>query len=471
MEGITILEAKVIKPYRLFQHQGNWHLINVEGMFATTIDEAAARMFERIATGSTVQMEPLMEEQLKKLGLLAEDGGQTQKAKKEIKQEPIPVRNMHLFMTQSCNLKCVYCYGDGGGYGAGGSMEEKTAFQAVDWLLEQAGKIKKLYIGFFGGEPFLNFPLMKAVVEYAEKKVREMGKEVEFYTTTNATLLDNEKIAFIKEHQIAVNISFDGPKEIQDRQRPYANGEGSYDAIVPKIKKMLAALPRTPGHAVIVGNTEPELVKEALWGIGFSEISITPASQSLFAGETDKTKTERTQYILQAQEQEMENWIDLIKSRNSEALITLKAKSGLFKGLIALLHNTKKRYACGAGRGFVAVSCAGDFYLCHRFVGQDEYKLGNVFQKNLNRGAYQESPVTGNALCAACFAKYYCAGGCMHDHVGYSGSVAIPSEDICRLKRRELELAAVIACCLDHEDKKFLIEREIVTPKPCPLDF
>ncbi|HBV97166.1 MAG: radical SAM protein [Peptococcaceae bacterium BICA1-7] len=464
------MEWKAIKPYHLFQHQSSWYVINVEGMFANTINEAAARMLEVINAEPVTQPEPLREE-LRKLGLLAEGRGQIQTDKKGLKKEPFPVISMCLFLTQSCNLKCVYCYGDGGGYGTGGSMEEKTALQAVNWLLEQAGKIKKLHIGFFGGEPFINFPLMKAVVEHAEKKVLEMGKKIDFHTTTNATLLNDERIAFIKEHQIATVISFDGPKEIQDAQRPYANGEGSYDTTVPKIKKLLAAVPETPGHAVIVGNTEPELVKEALQEIGFSEVSIVPASQSLFAGESDRTKKARTQRILQALEKEAENWISLTKSRNSEALKILKARNGLYQGLMALLHNTKKRYACGAGLSSAAVSCAGDIYLCHRFVGRDEYKLGNVFERDLNREEYQKSPVTGSGVCVACFAKYYCAGGCKHDNVGSSGSVAIPSEDMCRLRCRELELAAVIACRLDTEDKKFLIEREIFTPKPCPLDF
>lgn len=465
------MEQKVIKPYHLFQHQGNWHVINVEGMFANIIDEAAASVLEMITAEPVPQLEPSMEEQLQKLGLLAEEGGQTYKAKKEIKKDPVPVISMSLFLTQSCNLQCVYCYGDGGGYGAGGSMEEKTAFQAVDWLLEQAGKIKKLHLGFCGGEPLQNFPLMKAVVEYAENKARELGKEVAFHITTNATLLDDERIAFIKEHRIAAMISFDGPKEIQDAQRPYNNGEGSYDTTVPKIKKLLAAVPETPGHAVIVGNTNPELVKEALQEIGFSEVSIIPASPSLFAGEADKTKAARTLRILQALEQEAENWLRLTKSRNSEALKTLKARNGLYKGVAALLHNTKKRYACGAGLDLAAVSCAGDIYLCHRFVGQDEYKLGNVFQKDLNREKYQKSPVIGNGICAGCFAKYYCAGGCKHDNAGFSGSVARPSEDMCRLRCRELELAAVVASRLDPADKAFLIERGIFTTKPCPLDF
>ena len=466
------MEPKVIQPYHQFNHQGSWYVINIEGMFASSIDEATVGALEMITAEPPAPLESPLKEQLKKLGLLSEGGEQTPNAKKERPAEPVPVVHMCLFLTQSCNLKCVYCYGDGGEYGTGGSMEEKTAFQAVDWLLEQAGKIKKIRIGFFGGEPFLKFPLMKAVVEYAEKRVQEMGKNIGFHATTNGTLLDDEKIAFIKEHQLSVMISFDGPKEIQDAQRPYANGEGSYDSIVPKIKKLLAILPQTPGHAVIVGNTDPQLVKNALRKIGFTKVSVTPASKSLFTGEPDKTKSARdTESLLQALEQESDTWIRLTQSRDSEALKSLMAKSGLYQGLISLLHNSKRHHACSAGLGLVGVSSAGDVYLCHRFVGRDEYKLGSVFAKDLNREEYQKSPTTGSSVCAACFAKYYCAGGCKHDNVGSCGSVAMPSADICLLRCRELELAATIICRLDPEDKDFLVEQRIFSPKPCLLDF
>ncbi len=445
------MEQKIIKPYHLFNHQGSWYAINVQEMSAAIIDDATAGMLETINTEQPVRIESHTEEQLK---------------------EFIPVVNMSLFLTQSCNLRCVYCYGDGGKYGDGGNMEEKTAFQAVDWLVEQSGKIKKLHIGFFGGEPFLNFSLMKAVVEYAEKRVQEVGKQVDFNVTTNGTLLDDHKIAFIKEHQISVMISFDGPKEIQDAQRPYANGEGTYDDTVPKIKKLLAVLPETPVNAVIVGNTDCQLVKVGLQDIGFTQISIVPASESLFNGEIDQAKLSRDiRVLLQALEQEAEAWIDLIKSRNCAALKCLMVKSGLYEGLIALLHNIKRYYGCDAGRGLVGVSCTGDVYLCHRFVGQDAYKLGSVFEKDLNREKYQESPATTTGVCAACFARYYCAGGCKHDNVCSSGSITTPAEDMCRLRCRQLELAATVVGRLGPDDRAFLVEQQIFPPKPCPLDF
>ncbi|MDD3897848.1 MAG: SPASM domain-containing protein, partial [Syntrophomonadaceae bacterium] len=356
--------------------------------------------------------------------------------------------------------------------GTGGSMEEKTAFQAVDWLIEQSGKMKKIHLGFFGGEPFLNFPLMKAVVEYAEKKVREMGKEVGFSATTNGTLLDDEKIAFIKKHQFDIGISIDGPRAVHDAQRPYANGKGSYDSIVPKIKKLLEVMPDTLGHAVTVGNTDPQLVKDALIEIGFKKISLRQASPSLFNRDSDKIKSKRDiSGLLNVLEQEAETWIHLTQSRDRQALETLKDKSDLFNGITALLQNSRIYHACSAGLGMVGVSAAGDVYLCHRFVGMDNYKIGSIFEHELNRGKYLISPTTSNEKCAACFAKYYCAGGCKHDNVGSCGSFTTPSEEICHLRCRELELAASIIGRLDPVDHAFLLENQIFPPKPCLLDF
>ena len=466
------MESKSIKEYHLFNHQDNWYIINIEEMFADTIDEATAKALKVITIETNTQVDLWMEEQLKKLQLIKTKEEPRPEVNKNRKKELFPIVNMSLFLTQSCNLQCIYCYGGGGRYGTGGNMDENTAFQAVNWQLEQLGEIQKIHIGFFGGEPFLNFPLMKAVVEYTEKRVQEMGKKVEFHTTTNATLLDDEKIAFIKAHQIYVMVSFDGSKEIQDAQRPYENGEGSYDSIVPRIKKLLEAVPETPGHAVIVGNTNPKLVKDAMQEIGFTEVSITPASKSLFTDESDKTKLARdNKQLLLALEEEAKLWICLVKNKDSESLKILKTKSGLYQALISLLHNRKRHYACGAGLGMAAVSVAGDIYLCHRFVGMDEYKLGSVFMKGLDRKEYQKSPLIGDGRCATCFAKYYCAGGCKHDNAGSSGAATMPSKEICQLRCRELELAATITCQLDFEDKIFLTDHEIFPQKPCPYDF
>ncbi|MHC9540780.1 MAG: nif11-like peptide radical SAM maturase [Vulcanimicrobiota bacterium] len=459
------MEQKVIKPCHVFNHNGRWYVINIEKMSAAIIDDETAGVIEKLNSDPAAPLESGVEEQLKKLGLLSEDREQNLKSGKK----PVPIVNMSLFLTQSCNLKCVYCYGEGGEYGTGGSIEEKTAFQAVDWLLEQSGKIRKLHIGFFGGEPFLNFPLMKAVVEYAERRFGEMGKDAAFHVTTNATLLNDEIITFIKEHRIGIMISFDGTKELQDRQRPYADGRGSYDSIVPKIQKLLEVLPLTRGNAIIMGDTNPQDVKDAMIKIGFSEISVIPPSGCLFKEKTDKARD--TRHIIQEMEEEEEKWITLTRKRDSEALKTLKSRSALYYGIVAFLHNIKKSHFCGAGFGLAAVSCSGEIYLCHRFVGKDEYKLGSIFEKGLKREEFQQSPVTASRLCSVCFARYFCAGGCKHDNAGASRSISIPAEEMCRMKCRGIELSAAITGRLDSEDRAFLVAQGIFSPKPCPFDF
>ncbi|EHQ88917.1 nif11-like peptide radical SAM maturase [Desulfosporosinus youngiae] len=463
------MSSKDIMPFHLFYHQGSPYVINIEGMCAKAIDAPTAKILESLSAQPEVLLSAGAEKKLQEIGIISEGW---EKKLRPLRTEPYPIINMCLFLTQSCNLNCVYCYGNGGGYGTGGSLEEKTAYQAVDWLIEQSRDMKKIHLGFFGGEPFLKFPLMKEIVAYTNKRVRETGKEVRFHCTTNATLLDDEQIAFIRNHSISVMISIDGPREIHNLQRPFVGGQGSYDVVVPKIKNLLTFLPDTPGHAVIVGNTDPQVVKDAMKEIGFQKISVITSSQSLFCGEADKQKAERDiSNLLDLLEQEAETWISLTRSRDVGALLELKNKSFLYFGLSALFHNKKLHYACSAGLGMVAVSVTGDVYLCQRFVGMADYKIGSVFESKLNREQYQESPARSNPLCTACLARYYCAGGCKHDNVGSRGSLTTPSEEICRLRRRELELAAAIIGCLDPEDLAFLLGGDILPPKPCPLDF
>jgi len=466
------MQTQIVKPYHKFNHKGIWYLINIEDMQASIIDETSVKTLDSIAAIPGISLKPTTEALLKKLCLLSDEDKQDSKiAQTQNKKEIIPIVSIALFLIQSCNLKCLYCYGDAGSYGHGGRMDKKTAFQSVDWLIKQSLMNKKIHVGFFGGEPFINFTLMKAVVEYAKNRSQEVGKEVNFNITTNGTLLDDEKIGFINEHNMSVTISIDGPREIQDFQRPFTNGKGTYDTVVRNSKKLLEVVPNTSAHAVSVGNTDPQQVKDALLDIGFKKVSITLASISLFNRQTNSAKPNRdTEYVLEELEQESEAWLQHTKNRDSKLLQKLKSKSQLYPAMICLLHNSKRRYACGAGLSVVAVSCVGEVYLCHRFVGMDDYKLGTVFENVLNRDAYQK-PATNNEPCIICFAKHYCAGGCKHDNVGSCGTVFMPAEDKCRLRRREFKLAAILVGTFNSEDHAFLLEHNIVDSKSCPFDF
>ena len=458
-----------LKPFHLGNHQDHRYMINIEDMKAYPIDEKTFRFLQQLSDNGDFFSRSQNNEQLQALGLLSQ---KKKKAAQKTPKDPVPIVNAAFFLTQSCNLRCVYCYGEGGEYGHKGNMEEKTAFQAVDWLIEQSGKAKKIHVGFFGGEPFLNFPLMEKIVAYARKRVHEVDKKVAFHATTNGTLLDEKQINFIQDQDLKVMISFDGPEKIQDAQRPFAGGKGSYDYIVPKIKNLLAVRPQTPGHAVLMEGSDPQKVKEALKEIGFSNISITPASDCMLTCDAKKPKSGRNLHnVFEVLEQETNSWLEGIKSRDIPALKQLKNSSELYHGLLSFSHNSKRYFPCGAGLGLTGISCSGDVYLCHRFVGMNAYKLGNVFDKHIDRDAYQKSPIAFVPECSDCLARHYCAGSCRYDNAASTGSVFKPPEEMCRLRRREFELSAYLSSRLDEADRAFLQEEDIVPPKPCPLDF
>lgn len=460
-----------IRPFHLFEYQDNHYLLNIEKMSAQSVSRGLLPFVQSLQEPQTT-LTAVLEEMLKSWNLI---GDGKEKGPYGCITDHAPITYMYLFLTQSCNLRCIYCYGDGGEYGTGGSMDTTTAKQAVDWLISKSGKMKKIHIGFFGGEPFLNFPLMQKIVEYAKDQAQAAQKEVSFYVTTNGTLLDDEKILFLKKHQITVQVSFDGPKEIQDAQRPYANGQGSYEDLVPKIKILLAHVPKASAHAVLWGDTNPQFIKTALQGLGFTSLSLAPASSSLFAdGSEEKENIRKTQFQLRSLEEEAEAWLRHLRNRDKKALLDLISCSGgygIYPALMALLHNRLKYHFCGVGRKIVGVSVTGDIYPCHRFVGNEDYQLGHVKDENFNQKDYLQSPLATQEKCRSCFARYYCAGGCLHDNLSSSGSPKVPSEEICHLRQRELELAAVIVSNLSSDDQSFLVNEQILPPQPCPLDF
>lgn len=461
------MDTKELLPFHLFQYNGERYVINVEKMQTDTADRESYSCLEKLsADGNIAELTSDMQTKLEYYGLLPTEDARNHPV---LPQKHTPITHLSLLVTLSCNLRCIYCYEDK----TNARMDEKTAFRAVDWLIKKAEDMRTINIVFFGGEPLLNFPLMKAVVEYTNKAAHKAGKQAAFFITTNGTLLDDEKILFLQKHQIRAMISFDGLKELQDSQRPFASGSGSYDLVVPKIQALLKFMPQTAGHAVIMGDTSPEKVKDALQELGFQRVSVAMNSQSLFAIDApeDKASDRDTRGMMSALEEEAEVWYNQIKDRDFSSIRKLIGRSYLYGALVCLLNHTKKRYPCGAGRSMAAVTPSGDIYLCHRFVGLDEYRLGSIDGSELNMERFNQSPVETNDICSRCFARYYCGGGCKHDHLSSCGSINLPEEGVCLLKQRELELAATVVSRLSYEDRNWLIKEKILPPKPCPLDF
>ncbi len=442
------MNANELHPFHLFHYREDYFVINVETMQADAVDQHTFSRLEKLtAKDSLAELTPVM----------------------QIKLRQPPITYMSLLVTQSCNLRCVYCYEDK----KSARMNDATAFRAVDWLIKKSEAMRSLNIIFFGGEPLLNFPLIEAVVDYAKDAAKKSDKYVSFTLITNGTLLDDEINLFLQKHQIRVTISFDGLKELQDSQRPFASGSGSYDRVIPKIKNLLKLMPQTASHAVIMGDNSPETIKDALQELGFHRVTVALNSQSPFTkgNQAVNTSDRDTRAMLSALEEEAKSWYDLIKKRDIASIKKLTGRSNLYLALLSLMKQSKKRFFCGAGQSMVAVNPSGDIYLCHRFVDLDDYRIGSIHEDELNLESFCQSPVDANDTCKQCFAKYYCGGGCKHDHLTSCGSVNEPEQRMCLLKQRELELAATVVSRLSNEDRNWLVKENLFPPKPCPLDF
>lgn len=454
----------LILNHHIFTHKDRIYLLDIENLKSISIDENVATALKTVRRNSYLKLTPEILKTLIKLRLTIEE-----KPKRIIENEVgyVPISHIALFVTQECNLNCIYCYGDGGNYGCSGHLTSNIAQKAVDWLIEHSGDLKNLNISFFGGEPLLNFPVIKEVVEYARKMGHINNKEFKFGITTNLSLLNNEKLVFLKENNITTNVSFDGPKETQDKQRPFKKGKGSsYDIILPKIKQLLSVIPNAFCRATILGDTDPVTVRNALCELGFLNIVITSASPSIH-GRAMKVMNRNISGTLQMLESDAESLLINIKNKHTQNLQKqIKYAGFLIAVLDKFLNGTKRDFPCGAGRSYVAISNSGDIFLCHRFVGTEEYKIGNVFKSKLKREPYLISPTKTIKKCAECFAKYICAGRCYYDNKVTTGSEFIPSEYNCKLMKRTIELIAYISSNLNSDDKYYLANENFIANMP-----
>ena len=359
-----------------------------------------------------------------------------------------PVHGLALSIVQSCNLKCIYCYGNEGEYGNEGIMDERTAFRSVDWLIERSGGAKKLSIIFIGGEPLLNLPLLKKVVEYAERRAEEKGKEIRFGMTTNATLLNDDVISYLKKYKIGPLISFDGPA--QDANRPFKDGQGSSDIVVKNIKKLLAVMPDITCRATVTEEEHPAKVADIIKEIGVMSCLILPATPSLF-GNYANSITRNPDKMLEYHEKDARECLEMIKRRDEKSWYPAALRM-----IEQLFSKRKRHYFCGAGRGYLGVSATGDIYPCHAFNGTEGMKLSTVFDDNLDRAVYQRGIVNRIEKCKTCWVKYFCGGGCMHVNKAITGELFDPDDVYCQETKHSVKLAIHVYCQLDEADKEFL---------------
>jgi uncharacterized protein len=461
-EGRRYFGNVLLREYHIFEHDNANYLVDVDNKAVSPISAQLASMIKKVdsAFGSLIPESAI--DELRKFKLVAGEEDVPSKAVADsdsavsCEEFEYPVVNICLFLTQECNMRCVYCYGDGGHYAGKGMMTEETAFRAVDWLMKNSKKAERVNIGFFGGEPLLNFSLMKKIVPYAKEQGTTKGKQVFFSITTNGSLLNEEIITFLKEEKIKIQISFDGPSEYQNSQRPFKNGKGSYDKVFANIQKLRTAIPHLTARATLCGEADPFLVKEAMERAEFTTWFITKASPVLLNMQLaviPSDREEASQRMLAFNHKEKEQLLAAIRERK----INKDYLPGILHVMTEMDFGQKRHYGCGIGKGMVGISVSGDIYPCHRFVGIEELRLGNIADYHIEGlNHYWRAVVDHLPECASCWARYFCGGGCFYNNKAHTGDMHRPESLFCSETKAMFEGLIHVFCNLSKDDKEFL---------------
>ena len=390
--------------------------------------------------------EELIAEALDEIKLLKEEGllfSEDQTFLKERYNEANIIKAACLHVAHDCNLSCNYCFASQGNFkGQRELMNEEVGKRALDFLIENSGNRRNIELDFFGGEPLMNFDLVKKLVAYGRKIEKEHNKHFRFTITTNGVLLSDDKIDFINENMDNVVLSLDGRKDINDCMRPTVNGKGSYDIIVPKFKKLVEK--RGDKDYYIRGtftnnNLDFSEDLKTFYEEGFEKTSIEPVVTD--EKEPYAIREEHLEKILQEYEKLSKDYMEIRKT--DKDFLFFHFMIDLNQGPCAV----KRSVGCGAGSEYVAITPEGDVYPCHQFVGEEEFKLGDIFNgiKNTElRDEFKSTNIYTKKSCPTCWARYYCSGGC-HANAFYSnGNIKEPFEIGCKMEKKRIECAISI---------------------------
>ena len=354
------------------------------------------------------------------------------------------VKALCLHVAHTCNLNCAYCFASQGKYhGDRAVMSFEVGKQALDFLMDHSGSRRNLEVDFFGGEPLMNWEVVKRLVAYARGVERERGKHFRFTLTTNGMLLDDEVIDFANREMDNVVLSLDGRREIHDAARVDYAGRGSYDRVVPRFQKLVAS--RKRGTYYIRGtftHRNPDFTQDLFHmadDLGFTELSMEPvvcAPGDPAALTPEDLEVVKEQYELLARDM-------LRREREGRPITFYHYMLDLTGGPCVY----KRISGCGSGTEYMAVTPWGDLYPCHQFVGEEAYKLGDVWN-GVTQPQLREEFRACNAYarpdCANCWAKLYCSGGCAANAYHATGSIRGVYEAGCELFRKRIECAIMM---------------------------
>lgn len=353
------------------------------------------------------------------------------------------IKALCLHVAHDCNLKCKYCFAAQGNFnGEALLMPLETGKKAFDFLVANSGNRRNLEVDFFGGEPLMNFDVVKELVAYGRELEKTNNKHFRFTITTNGMLLDDDKITFINENMDNVVLSLDGRKEINDLMRPTPNDKGSFDIIVPKFKKLIES--RGDKDYYIRGtftSYNKDFSKDVMefYNQGFKKISIEPVVTD--ENEPYAITEEDLPEILAEYEKFSKEYLDIRK--DDKEFLFFHFMIDLSQGPCII----KRMVGCGAGSEYIAVTPTGEIYPCHQFVGEEEFLIGNLtdgIQNTELREEFKCANVLNKDECSKCWARYYCSGGC-HANAHYNnGSLMMPYQIGCEMEKKRIECSISI---------------------------
>ena len=362
------------------------------------------------------------------------------------------VKALCLHIAHDCNLACRYCFAEEGEYhGRRALMSYEVGKKALDFLIANSGSRKNLEVDFFGGEPLMNWQVVKDLVKYGREQEKLHNKKFRFTLTTNGVLLNDEVMEFCNKEMGNVVLSVDGRKEVHDYMRPFRKGAGSYDLIMPKFQKFAES--RNQDKYYVRGtftHHNLDFSKDVLHlaDLGFKQISVEP----VVAADTEE-------YAIREEDipQIMEEYDTLAK----EMIKREKEGKGFnfFHFMIDLTGGPcvyKRLSDCGSGTEYLAVTPWGDFYPCHQFVGIDKFLLGNVDEGITHPEICNEFKlcnVYAKDKCRDCFARFYCSGGCAANSYNFHGSITDAYDIGCEMQKKRIECSIMIKAALADESE------------------
>ena len=371
----------------------------------------------------------------------------------DFKKRQTVVKALCLHIAHDCNLACQYCFAEEGEYhGRRALMSFEVGKKALDFLIANSGSRRNLEVDFFGGEPLMNWQVVKDLVAYGREQEKIHDKNFRFTLTTNGVLLDDEVIEFCNREMANVVLSIDGRKEVHDKMRPFRKGKGSYDLIVPKFQKFADS--RGQEKYYVRGTftrNNPDFASDVLHlaDLGFKQISVEPV-----------VADEKEEYALREEDIPV---ICAEYDKLAKEMIRREKEGNGFQFFHFMIDLTggpcvyKRLSGCGSGTEYLAVTPWGDLYPCHQFVGNEAFLMGNV-EEGITREDIRDDfkccNVYAKEKCRNCFARFYCSGGCAANSYNFHGSIYDAYDIGCELQRKRVECAIMIKAALADEKEK-----------------